>query len=113
MSNIYDTANQLEREIREMQQFQALTESFNKLKADEAAYAIFKEFQDFQMSMQQKMSEGQEMTDEDAQRAQALAEKVQQDALIIDLMQTEQTFSVALNDVNRIIMTPLRELYEG
>ncbi|MGX7196427.1 YlbF family regulator [Enterococcus olivae] len=112
MSNIYDTANQLEREIREMEQFQALSESFGKLKEDAAAYAVFKEFQEFQMAMQQKMSEGQEMTDADAERAQSLAEKIQKEALIADLMQTEQAFSLVLNDLNRIIMTPLRDLYE-
>jgi Uncharacterized conserved protein len=113
MSNVYDTANQLEREIREMDQFKALSESFNNLKADEAAYAVFKEFQGFQMNMQQKMSQGQEMTEEDAQQAQALAEKIQKEATIADLMKTEQAFSLVLNDLNSVIMTPLRELYEN
>lgn len=113
MSNIYDTANQLDREIREMDAFKALSTSFANLKADESAYAIFKEFQEFQMGIQQKMSAGEEMTDADAEQAQALAEKIQKEPLIADLMQTEQAFSLVINDLNRIIMTPLRELYEN
>jgi len=113
MSNIYDTANQLEREIRGMEQFQALSASFSKLKEDASAYAVFKEFQEFQLTMQKKVSDGQEMTDEDAEKAQALTEKIQEQSLIADLMQTEQAFSLVLNDLNRIIMTPLRELYEN
>ena len=56
---------------------------------------------------------GEEMTDEDAEKAQALAEKVQSEPVISQLMQTEQAFSVVVNDLNRIIMNPLRELYEG
>ena len=53
------------------------------------------------------------MTDEDAEKAQALAEKVQSEPVISQLMQTEQAFSVVVNELNRIIMNPLRELYEG
>jgi len=53
------------------------------------------------------------MTDEDAQKAQELAGKVQQEPLINDLMQKEQAFSITINDLNRVIMTPLRELYES
>jgi len=64
------------------------------------------------MSLQQKMAAGEEMTDEDAQQAQALAEEIQKEALIADLMRVEQSFSTVINDLNRIIMTPLRELYQ-
>lgn len=112
-SNLYDTANQLEREIRQDEAFQTLSASFNRLKQNEEAYRIFKEFQAFQQEMHQKMMAGEEMTDEDAEKAQALAEKVQSEPVISHLMQTEQAFSVVVNDLNRIIMNPLRELYEG
>ncbi len=113
MANIYDTANQLEREIRELEQFQDLSGSFAELKKNEEAYRLFKEFQTFQQELQEKMSQGEDMTDEDAQRAQELAQQVQQEPLINDLMQKEQVFSTTINDLNRIIMTPLRELYES
>ncbi|KFN93044.1 YlbF family regulator [Tetragenococcus muriaticus] len=113
MANIYDTANQLEGEIRELDQFKELSASFAELKKNETAYLLFKEFQSFQQELQQKMSQGEDMTDEDAQKAQELAQKVQQEPLINDLMQKEQDFSTTINDLNRVIMTPLRELYEG
>lgn len=113
MANIYDTANQLEREIRELDQFQALSDSFEELKKDQAAYKLFKQFQSFQQNLQQRMMQGEDMTDEDAQKAQDLATKIQKEDLINDLMQKEQTFSTVINDMNNIIMTPLRELYQG
>ncbi|MDN6639453.1 MAG: YlbF family regulator [Tetragenococcus sp.] len=113
MANIYDTANQLEQEIRELEQFQDLSDSFAELKKDEKAYLLFKEFQNFQQELQQKMSQGEDMTDDDAQKAQDLAQKVQQEPLINDLMQKEQVFSTTVNELNKIIMTPLRELYES
>ena len=111
MANIYDTANQLERELRESEQFQDLKGSFDRLKANEEAYALFKEFQELQQSLQQKMMAGEEMTEEEAQKAQELSQKIQQDGIVSDLMQKEQGFSTIINDLNRIIMTPVRDLY--
>ncbi len=113
MANIYDTANQLERELRESEQFQDLKGSFDRLKASEEAYALFKEFQELQQSLQQKMMVGEEMTEEEAQKAQELSQKIQQDGIVSDLMQKEQAFSLVANDLNRIIMGPVRDLYEA
>ena len=108
MANIYDSANGLEREIRELPEFKSLEAAFAELKKNETAYAAFKDFQAFQQSLQEKQMRGEDFSDDDAAQAQALAEK-----LINELMVKEQAFSVIINDLNRIIMTPIRELYEG
>lgn len=109
--NIYDSANQIEREIRQLPEFLALKEAFDVVKADEEAYALFKQFQNLQVELQQKQMQGEEFSDEDAQQAQELAGKVQESGLINDLMTKEQTFSMIVNDLNRIIMKPIQELY--
>ena len=113
MANIYDTANQLERELRESEQFQDLKASFDRLKENQEAYSLFKEFQGLQQALQQKMMAGQEMTEEEAQQAQELSQKIQQDQIVSELMQKEQAFSLVANDLNRIIMGPVRDLYEA
>ncbi|MGX4687409.1 YlbF family regulator [Vagococcus sp. JNUCC 83] len=110
-NNIYDSANQIEREIRQMDEFLALNDAFDAVKANEEAFELFKAFQELQMTLQQKQMQGEEFSDEDAQKAQEMAEKVQNEALIQDLMQKEQAFSMIVNDLNRIIMQPVQELY--
>jgi len=110
-NNIYDSANQIEREIRQMDEFLALSAAFDAVKADAEAFELFKAFQELQMTLQQKQMQGEEFSDEDAQKAQAMAEKVQNEALIQDLMQKEQAFSMIVNDLNRIIMQPVQDLY--
>ena len=100
MSNIYDTANQIERELRELDEFKALQAAYEEVKADEAAYTLFKEFQGFQQGLQEKQMRGEEFTDEDAEKAQSIATKVQETAV-----------SLVVNDLNRIIMTPVRDMY--
>lgn len=112
MSNIYDSANQIEREIRQLPEFVALKEAFDQVKANEEAYKLFKEFQTLQMDLQQKQMQGAEFSEEDAKQAQEVAAKVQEEAVINELMAKEQAFSLIVNDLNRIIMTPVRELYQ-
>ena len=113
LTNIYDTANQLERELREVKEFQALTQAYDDVKADSEAYNLFKEFQTFQQGLQEKQMQGEEFTEEDAKNAQEMAEKVQQADLINQLMEKEQAFSMIVNDLNRIIMTPIRDMYNS
>lgn len=109
--NIYDSANQIEKEIRQLPEFLTLQEAFAAVKADTPSFELFKEFQGLQMELQQKQMQGEEFSDEDAQKAQELAAKVQESELINDLMTKEQGFSVIVNDLNRIIMKPIQELY--
>ncbi|MDF0479278.1 YlbF family regulator [Vagococcus sp. PNs007] len=109
--NIYDSANQIEKEIRELPEFLALKEAFEGVKADEATFKLFKEFQTLQMELQQKQMQGQEFSEDDAKLAQELAEKVQESDLINELMTKEQAFSMIINDLNRVIMKPIQELY--
>lgn len=113
MSNIYDSANQIEREIRQLNEFKELEKAYNEVKADEQAYNLFKEFQEFQQNLHTKQMNGDEFSDEDAEKAQKLTEKVQEKEVINALMQKEQAFSMIINDLNRIIMTPVRDIYEG
>lgn len=110
-TNIYDSANQIEREIRQMPEFLALKEAFENIKANEEDFKLFRSFQDLQADLQQKQMQGEEFSEEDVAQAQALAEQVQKSDLINDLMAKEQSFSTIINDLNRVIMTPIHELY--
>ncbi len=111
-ANIYDSANQIEREIRQMDEFKSLQAAFDAMKAEEESFNLFRDFQELQMELQQKQMQGLEFSEEDATKAQEMAVKVQETAVIQDLMQKEQAFSMIVNDLNRIIMQPVQELYQ-
>lgn len=111
-ANIYDSANQIEREIRQMDEFIALKEAFDAMKKEEESFNLFQSFQELQMELQQKQMQGLELSEEDVLQAQEMAAKVQEAEVIQDLMQKEQTFSMIVNDLNRIIMKPVQELYQ-
>ena len=113
MSNIYDTANQLERDLRELQEFKTVKESFEAIYADETAKALFDEFRTVNIELQQKQFSGQEITEEDIQKAQELGQQVSENEHIKALMEAEQRLNTIMQDINRIITNPLQELYSA
>ena len=113
MSNIYDTANQLERDLRDLAEFKIVKESFEAIEADETAKALFDEFRQVNIELQQKQYSGQEITEEDIQKAQELGQKVSENEYIKALMEAEQRLNTIMQDINRIITNPLQELYNG
>ena len=109
--NIYDTANQLERDVRELAEFKALEQAYNELKAEEESFQLFKDFQNLEVSLQQKQMQGEEFTEDDANRMQEIAEKIQNDAAITNMLQKEQALSIIMNDITAIMMKPVQDLY--
>ena len=111
--NIHDVAYELQKAIAENEDFKTLKESYAAVQADTASKNLFDEFRTMQLSLQQKMMQGQEITEEDNQQAQEVVARIQQDAKITKLMETEQRLNVVIGDVNKIIMKPLEELYSA
>ncbi|MFE6706840.1 YlbF/YmcA family competence regulator [Bacillus thuringiensis] len=111
--NIHDVAYELQKAIAENEDFKTLKESYAAVQADAASKNLFDEFRTMQLSLQQKMMQGQEITEEDNQQAQEVVARIQQDAKITKLIETEQRLNVVIGDVNKIIMKPLEELYSA
>lgn len=111
--NIYDIAYSLQNAIKEHPDFKNVQQLYSQVLADPAAQPLFKEFQSFQMTMQQKMMQGQQITQEESAQAQALVAKVSQNPLIAALMQAEQRLNLVIQDLNKIILKPLEDLYTG
>ena len=77
------------------------------MKENQEAYSLFKDFQGLQTSFATK-NDGRPRNGQkkEAQQAQELSQKIQQDPIVSELMQKEQAFSLVANDLNRIIMVP-------
>lgn len=112
-TNIYDTANQLEREVRESEAYVNLQTALGDIKSDAEASAVFQEVQGIQMKLQQMQQSGQEITEENIQEAQVISEKAGANEKVQSLMEAEQQISGMIDDLNRIIMQPIQDLYQG
>ncbi|WP_186579188.1 YlbF family regulator [Aquibacillus kalidii] len=111
MANIYDSAYELEKAIRNSQEFLELKQAYDNVMGDETAKKMFENFRDTQLELQQKQMQGLEITEEEVEKAKSVVELVQQHAEISKLMEQEQRLNVLINDISRIITKPLEELY--
>lgn len=109
--NIYDTANMLEQQLRETKEFKELKTTYDAMKTDKAAFDLFKDFQEIQMQLSQKQMNGEELTDDEVQKAHDLADKVGNVDAIKALMGKERNLNQLMNDLNQIITKPVQELY--
>ncbi|MDK6863531.1 MULTISPECIES: YlbF family regulator [Nosocomiicoccus] len=112
MVNVYDQANALESALRQSEEFKALESFYKAVNENEDSKKLFDEFREVQMELQLKQMQGEEMLDSDIERAQQTAQSVEEDENIKQLMEAEQKLSMLIQDLNRVIMKPIEELYK-
>ncbi|ABJ67734.1 YlbF family regulator [Pediococcus pentosaceus] len=111
--NIYDTANQMEQEIRQTSEYKSLQEAFAEVRKDEHASALYSKFQDVQSNLQQKQMNGEELTEEEIKNVHEIADQIEKVDLIKDLMDKERNMNQLFSDVSQIIVKPIQELYKN
>lgn len=109
--NIYDTANEMSRQLVETQEFQGLKKAFAALKADEDAFNSFKKFQQMQAAAQQKQMQGQRPSDDEIKAIQTLAQEISGKKAVQDLMNQERQVDQMLQQLNKTITDPIQSLY--
>ncbi|CAM2986474.1 MULTISPECIES: YlbF family regulator [Salinicoccus] len=109
--NVYDQANALEDALRNSDEFQNMKDLYGKVNSNPESKQLFEEFREVQMDLQQKQMQGEEINEEDVQKAQKSAEDIEKDENIKSLMEAEQKMSELIQDLNRVIMKPIEELY--
>lgn len=109
--NAYDIAYDMEKAIRESDEFKSLKQAYETVMGDESTKRMFDDFRDTQLELQQKQMQGLEITEEEVEKARKIVEVVQQNSAISKLMEEEQRLNVLINDISRIITKPLEELY--
>lgn len=109
--NLYDAAYELEKAIRLSDEYKLLKQMYDDVNADDSARKMFESFRDIQMKLQQKQMMGEEISQEEVDRAQKTVALVQQHDKISKLMQAEQRMGMIIGEINQLIMKPLEELY--
>ncbi|MDA1476042.1 YlbF family regulator [Bacillus sp. CLL-7-23] len=109
--NLYDTAYELEKALRQSEEYSHLKSLYDDVNADESAKRMFDNFRDIQLNLQQKQMSGEDITPEEVEQAQKSVALVQQHDKISKLMESEQRMSMLIAELNKIIMKPLEELY--
>ena len=109
--NIYDTANDMSRQLVETQEYQALKKALDELKADTEALDSFKKFQQMQANAQQKQMKGQQPTEDEIKAIQTLAKEISGKKAVQNLMNQERQIDQMLQQLNKTITSPIQDLY--
>ena len=109
--NIYDTANDMSRQLVETQEYQALKKALDELKADTEALDSFKKFHQMQANAQQKQMKGQQPTEDEIKAIQTLAKEISGKQPIQNLMNQERQIDQMLQQLNKTITSPIQDLY--
>lgn len=110
--NVYDQANALESALRKSEEFTNLKELYEAVNGNQDSKKLFDEFRNIQMELQTKQMNGEDILDSDVERAQQSAQAIEEDENIKQLMEAEQKLSALIQDLNRVIMKPIEELYK-
>lgn len=112
MVNIYDTANELSRQLKETQEYQNLKKAFDDLKAEKDTFETFKKFQQMQANAQQKQMTGQKLSQDEINAIQTIAKEISTKPAVQTLMNQERAVDNMLQQLNKTITSPIQELYQ-
>ena len=113
MVNIYDDLNKLVLNFRKLDEFKALEEAVEQVRADEEAKNYFTNFRDIQIKLQKKQVAGEEITEEELAYVQKAAQLAQSNPKIITMLEAEMALSNIIEEVNRVLFQPIQGMYEG
>jgi len=113
MINIYDDINKLESSLRQTEEFANVKSAVVAVKEDAEALALFQSFRKIQLSLQEKQMKGEEISGEELEYAQKTAQLAQGNEKIFSMLQAEMALSQLIEEVNRVLIRPVQELYEG
>jgi len=101
--SIYDSANQLAREIRNSDEFRQFIVAKNKIKEDEANYRMVQSFQIKQLEIQQAQFMNEEVSLDSQQELERLYSLLSLNPSTREYVEAEFRISKLLNDVQVII----------
>lgn len=110
--NIYDDINRLEATLRTTSEMQDVKTAIQAVKEDEEAKNLFESFRKIQMTLQEKQVKGEEIPGEELEYAQKTAQLAQSNEKILAMLEAEMKLSQLIEEINRILLKPVQELYE-
>lgn len=111
--NIYDTINQLEKELRETDEYKKLEAAHQAIVADPEAKEIFEIFRKNQQNLQSKQQAGEEITEDDFKQFQDLSAQMAGNERTKKFIDAERNVHQIFLDVNRTLEKPILKFYQS
>ena len=110
MSNIYDSANELSRGLRELPEYKAVKEARDAIQTDAEASKIFADYIAFQHEIQVMAQTGQMPDASFQEKMEVFGKQIQGNSLLSEFFAKQQQLSIYLSDIEKIVFEPISEL---
>lgn len=110
MANVYDIANELDRELRALPEYKAAASAKAAINDDKEASALWEEFLGHQEKFQMMMQTGQMPSAEEQKEMNELGQKIEANPTMKAFFEAQQRLSVYVADIEKIVFASLREL---
>ncbi|GAB7388656.1 YlbF family regulator [Bacillaceae bacterium] len=110
---VYDKAYELARAIRNSEEYSALKEAQKKVEADGKAKDMLEDFRRRQIDLQVRQLQGETVSEEEKERLQKLFETLNLHGDIRKLFEAERRFNTMMEDIQKIIAEPLKDIFGG
>jgi len=108
--NLHDQAHELARAIKDYEAYQEMKAIRKQIEADGVSKAMLNDFRRRQSELQQQAAAGVQPQQAEVERLEKLYGTIAQNPAIRKLFEAERRLSEALEEVQRIIAEPLREM---
>lgn len=113
MSKLEDKVLEVQRELRKTEEFAKFEASFEAMLADDKARGLYESFRDVQLDLNQKQSQGIEVTEAEIEESREQFEALKESDIIKDFMTNEYQLNQLIHEISVVIMKPLEEAYEA
>ena len=113
MSKLEEKSLEVQSELRESEAFTAFEASFKAMLEDDEARELYEGFRDFQISLNEKQSQGLEVTEAEIEESRQQFETLKENEIVNGFMANEHALNQLIQEVSTIIMKPLEESYEA
>lgn len=110
MANVYDLANELERAVRALPEYQAVLTAKSAIESDAVAQVLWQDFLATQSKVQEMMQSGQMPSQEEQDEMSKLGEKIESNDLLKVYFDQQQRLSVYMSDIEKIVFAPMQDL---
>lgn len=109
--NVHDKARELSAAIKESQEYQDVKLAQQTVNADPESKRMMEDFRERQMELQSQMMSGQQPSAEELEKMEKMYEVISLNFSIRKLMETEKRLSTVIEDVQKIMLESLQDLY--
>lgn len=101
--NPYDKARELKKAIELSQDYKKFNEAKEKLEADKAATDMVEDFREKQFDLQKRQMLGEELTQEEMDKAQELYSILNMNKIAAEYLAAEFTYARLMQDITEIL----------